>query len=74
MSDIEFLSVIAMMRYNQKKYFATRQNQFYKESARLEGIIDREIQRRISQENKGALKLAYAKYDAIYSTQPTFGI
>lgn len=74
MSDIEFLSVIAMMRYNQKKYFATRQNNFYKESVRLEGIIDREIQRRISQEDKGALKLAYAKYDAIYSTQPTLGI
>ena len=74
MSDIEFLSVLAMMRYNQKKYFATRQNQFYKESVRLEGIIDREIQRRISQEDKGALKLAYAKYDAIYSTQPTLGI
>lgn len=74
MSDIEFLSVVAMMRYNQKKYFASRQNQFYKESVRLEGIIDREIQRRISQEDKGALKLAYAKYDAIYSTQPTLGI
>ena len=74
MSDIEFLSVLAMMRYNQKKSFATRQNQFYKESVRLEGIIDREIQRRISQEDKGALKLAYAKYDGKDTSQLSLGI
>lgn len=74
MSDIEFLSVVAMLRYYQKQYFKTRTTESLKESKRLEGIIDREIQRRISQEDKGALKLAYAKYDAIYSTQPTLGI
>ena len=74
MSDIEFLSVIAMLRYHQKQYFKTRTKESLNESKRLEGIIDSEIQRRISQEDKGALKLAYAKYDAIYSTQPTLGI
>ena len=74
MSDIEFLSVVAMLRYYQKQYFKTRTSESLKESKRLEGIIDSEIQRRISQEDKGALKLAYAKYDAIYSTQPTLGI
>ena len=74
MSDIEFLSVIAMLRYYQKQYFKTRTKESLNESKRLEGIIDSEIQRRISQEDKGALKLAYAKYDAIYSTQPTLGI
>lgn len=74
MSDIEFLSVLAMLRYYQKQYFKTRTKESLNESKRLEGIIDREIQRRISQEDKGALKLAYAKYDAIYSTQPTLGI
>lgn len=74
MSDIEFLSVVAMMRYHQKKYFKTRTKESLAESKRLEDIIDKEIAKRISKEDKGALKLAYAKYDAIYSTQPALGI
>lgn len=74
MSDIEFLSVIAMMRYNQKKYFKTRTKESLAESKRLEDIIDKEIAKRISNEDKGALKLAYAKYDGKDTSQLSLGI
>jgi len=74
MSDIEFLSVIAMLRYNQKKYFKTRTKESLAESKRLEDIIDKEIAKRISKEDKGALKLAYAKYDGKDTSQLSLGI
>lgn len=40
-----FFQLVSQMRSEQKKFFATRSNSAYKESMRLERIIDAEIER-----------------------------
>ena len=40
-----FFQWVSQMRSEQKKFFATRSNSAYKESMRLERIIDAEIER-----------------------------
>lgn len=74
MNDIEFTAVSAQMRFAQQKYFSLPLNHperraWLDKARRLEGIIDREIKRRIATMGKDALRAAYAKYDETKTKQ-----
>jgi hypothetical protein len=68
MNDIEFTAVCAQMRYAQQKYFALpmghpEKGKYLDKAKRLEGIIDREIKRRINTMGKDKLREAFKPYD-----------
>lgn len=69
MNDIEFTAVTAQMRYAQQQYFSLptahpEKVEWLKKAKRLEGIIDREIKRRIATIGKDKLREAFKPYDA----------
>lgn len=68
MNEITFFTVVAKMREAQRKFFLTRNKDWLIESKRLEKIVDAEILARTKWYDVGALKIAYAPYDKIYST------
>lgn len=74
MKSIEFFVVVAKMRQAQKKYFTLPfahpdKGKWLNESKRLEGIIDREIQRVTPLKDVTELAVAWAPYDLNCSTQ-----
>lgn len=74
MKPIEFFAVVMKMREQQKMFFAMsssnpQRSKVLDESRRLEGIIDREIQRTMSLKNASDVAAAFAPYDRCYSTQ-----
>lgn len=76
MTDIEFFAVGAKMRQAQKKFHAAAKGSddwkyWLEESKRIEGIFDREIQRRLQTTQKGDLAKAWAQFDRCYATSIT---
>lgn len=74
MNDVEFTAVSAQMRFAQQKYFALppshpQKKEWLDKARRLEGIIDREIKRRIATMGKDALREAFAPYDEANTTK-----
>lgn len=68
MNDIEFTAVSAQMRFAQQNFFALPPNhpdkkKWLDKARRLEGIIDREIKRRIDTMGKDKLREAFKPYD-----------
>lgn len=79
MKAIEFFAVVQKMRESQKLFFAMssanpERQKVLNESRRLEGIIDREIQRVVSLTKASDIAAAWAPYDPCYATQQKFPI
>lgn len=79
MKPIDFFVVVKKMRELQKAFFAMssanpQRSNLLNESKRLEGIIDREIQRVTSLTDASKLAAAWKPYDISATTQQTLSL
>ena len=74
MTDIQFFAVVAKMRAAQRKYFSLNathpdKQYWFRESKRLEKIVDDEIARRLKMIDSELLKEAYLPFTKDYTPQ-----